>query len=124
MTVDVFVPGLRLPVLNDTLGMHRMKLHRIAKKQKCTVALLAIGPINQALRAGKLRGPLVVTITRYSPGKPDDDGAVGSGKWVRDSIAKLLGVDDGDPRVTWKVQCSREKPSGNRYAVAIRIEEV
>jgi hypothetical protein len=65
--------------------------------------------------------PLVVTMIRCSPGTCDDDGAVGAMKSVRDEIAKFLGVDDADPRITWRVE--QERVPRNRAGVVVRIEE-
>jgi hypothetical protein len=40
--------------------------------------------------------PMVVTLNRLSAGTMDDDGLRSSLKYVRDAVAKWLGVDDGD----------------------------
>ncbi len=48
--------------------------------------------------------PLVVTMTRVAPSSGlDSDNMVGSMKHVRDAIAGVLGIDDKDPRVEWRV---------------------
>ena len=67
--------------------------------------------------------PLKVTITRIAPGKLDDDNLTGSAKHVRDGIADALGIDDGDPRITWVVE--QAKFTGTHrggYSCAVRIE--
>ncbi len=64
--------------------------------------------------------PLLVTMTRCSVGTLDDDGAVGSMKNVRDEIASWLGINDNDPRVTWKV--GQRKVSRKEAGTLIRIE--
>jgi hypothetical protein len=48
------------------------------------------------VRACKMRPPFEVEIVRVGPVHMDSDNVVGSAKHVRDTIAKLLGVDDGD----------------------------
>jgi hypothetical protein len=48
--------------------------------------------------------PVRVTLTRCSVGMLDDDNAVGAMKAVRDEVAAWLGIDDRDPRVTWRVE--------------------
>lgn len=66
--------------------------------------------------------PLVVTIVRVAPRKLDDDNLAISGKHVRDGIADYLGVDDGDPRITWRYEQAQGEPG--QYATRIQIEEV
>jgi len=63
--------------------------------------------------------PVVVTITRLAPRKLDDDNAIAGCKSVRDAIAECLGVDDADPRVTWRYAQEKSKT----YAVRIEIVE-
>ncbi len=64
--------------------------------------------------------PVVVTLTRCSPGTLDDDNAVGAMKAVRDEVAAWLGVDDRDPRVTWKVKQARMPKL--RSGTIVRVE--
>ncbi len=63
---------------------------------------------------------LVTTITRIAPCKLDSDNAVGAAKHVRDAVAKVLGVDDRDERVEWRVE--QRKGGVREYAVRIDIE--
>lgn len=58
---------------------------------------------------GALRGldaplalPLVVTLTRIGARRLDGDNLQGALKGVRDGVAGFLGVDDADPRITWR----------------------
>lgn len=46
--------------------------------------------------------PLVVLLTRESVRSLDCDAVPASMKAVRDEIATWLGVDDADPRITWR----------------------
>lgn len=64
-------------------------------------------------------GALVVTLTRQAPRLMDDDNSVSALKSVRDEVAHLLRLDDGDPRLQWRY-AQRKGPWG----VEIRIEEV
>lgn len=61
--------------------------------------------------------PLVVTLTHSGP-KMDDDNLARAFKAVRDELAGLIGVDDGDGRVEWKYE-QHAGPNG----IAVRIEE-
>lgn len=48
--------------------------------------------------------PCTITLTRVSPAtRPaDDDNLAGACKHLRDGIADRIGIDDGDPRLTWQ----------------------
>ena len=62
--------------------------------------------------------PLVVTLTRRSPRRLDEgDNLAAALKHVRDGVADCLGIDDGDPRVEYRVE-QRKGPWG----IEIRIE--
>ena len=65
--------------------------------------------------------PCDVTITRIAPKRLDDDNLVGSAKAVRDEIAALLGVDDADESVTFRVMQTKGEP--RTYGVWIDIKE-
>jgi hypothetical protein len=65
--------------------------------------------------------PLDVTITRIAPRGLDDDNNVRACKAVRDQVAAWLGVDDRDPRVTWRYGQERGKP--RTYGVKITWKE-
>ena len=72
---------------------HWSKTHRRATIEKTTTWAIGLS----ALRRGPDMGPpYAVTITRVGPARMDSDNAIGAAKHVRDTIAKLLGVDDGD----------------------------
>lgn len=95
-TVTLRLP-LRLVNINNTRE-HHMVLHRRESRHR----FLARVTLEQATR--EARRWLVaskVTITRVAPRKMDDDGCVASAKSVRDGVADALGVDDGDPSITW-----------------------
>jgi hypothetical protein len=86
--VVVELPGLRLVnPLNNRQGWRAVSVR--GRREKAAVAAALRGRKPPAL-------PVVVTITRVSPGRLDDDGATASAKHVRDAVAGWLGVDDGD----------------------------
>ena len=62
------------------------------------------------------RGPMVVTLTKLGGKKLDTDNLAGSMKAIRDQIAALLGIDDGDDRLTWQYG---QSPGGE---VGVRVE--
>ncbi len=113
--IEVPVLGLKTVSEQNMRENWRARARR-TKYQKQTV-LLVLGT-HPSARTAMQYAPLRVTMTRVSPGPGlDSDGAVASQKHVRDAVAKVLGVDDGDARVSWHVQ-QRKGP----WAVEIRIE--
>ena len=71
----------------------------------------------------RLKGPLVVCLTRLSPRELDDDGAAAALKSVRDGVADALGIDDRDPRVVWLVDQQKQKAKGVRVEIWTTKEE-
>ncbi|HEX8914396.1 MAG TPA: hypothetical protein VF796_18760, partial [Humisphaera sp.] len=61
--------------------------------------------------------PVRVTLTRIAPERTDPDNLGAGFKAVQDAVAKVLNVDDGDPRVTW-VYDQEHQPRGR----SVRIE--
>lgn len=67
--------------------------------------------------------PVHVHLTRISPGKLDSGNLEGSFKYVQDSVAKFLGVDDGDEkRVSWSYAQERAKGYNVRIEFYRRAE--
>lgn len=58
-----------------------------------------------------------IALTRVGPREMDDDNVAGALKAIRDEIAKQLGVDDRDKRVTWTYHQVK-----GPYAVRIAID--
>lgn len=61
-----------------------------------------------------VRLPCTVQLTRVSPGRPLDahDNLQGALKVLVDELARLLGVDDADPRLTWLQPLQERGPWG------------
>jgi len=96
--------GRRVPVVR----MARQRKEREAVQQAWMVA---------RLHRAAVELPAVVTITRVGPRRVDDDNLGGMAKTVRDEVARLMGVDDGDARVAWLY---RQSPGP--YGVRISIQ--
>lgn len=64
--------------------------------------------------------PAIVTLTRIAPRELDDDNLRGALKAARDGVADAFGIDDRDPRVSWRY--GQRRGSKGQYAVEIRIE--
>lgn len=66
----------------------------------------------------KMANNLIVTLTRYSSGSLDPfDNLPSSLKNCVDGVADALGIDDRDPRVTWKAE--QEKAPRGCFGVRI-----
>lgn len=118
----VHVLGLRTP--NPLNGSHRhwATKAKLRKGQRETAYMVAVtlGPVR--LIRGLSKGvpwKAIVTITRVAPSRGLDphDGLGASLKGVVDGVADALGVDDRDPRVTWRFE-QRRGP----WAVEIEVE--
>lgn len=93
------------------------KAKRVRKHRRSAAwALQATWPLLNDARPAL---PCVVTLTRLAPRQLDDDNLAGGFKAVRDGVADWLGIDDRDPRVTWRY--AQERAKG--YACRIEIEE-
>ncbi len=112
--IDVAIPGLRLGRGQNAREHHFARSKRVAH-EKNVVTLVLRGTVARTMMAV---APLSVTITRVAPSRGlDDDNAVSSAKAVRDAVAGVLGIDDGDERVDWLVTQER-----GPWATRIRIE--
>lgn len=65
--------------------------------------------------------PTAVKLTRVAPRALDGDNLQGALKAVRDGVADALGIDDGDPSVTWSYAQCRGKP--REYAVIVEVSD-
>lgn len=61
--------------------------------------------------------PVRIALTRIGPRFLDSDNVQGALKAIRDEVAKQLGLDDGDERLTWAYSQERGK-----YGVRVVIE--
>lgn len=64
---------------------------------------------------------LAVTFVAFVRRLRDDDNLTGGLKFLRDSVAHSLGIDDADPRVIW--QCRQVETRGAEGTL-VRIEEI
>lgn len=117
---------INIPRLHIKNGCN-LREHWAARAKRVKKERNAVGwaLASQQWKAGGGRGlvrgpglPAVVTLTRLAPRQLDSDNAVAGFKAVRDAIAEFFGVNDNDPRVTWRY--AQEKAKG--YACRIEIE--
>ena len=103
-------------------GHWAVKARRVAAQRQQTAAWLAGYRIHLLLVGLEVRdqgGRLRVTLTRIGRRKFDSDGAVASLKAVRDEVARLLGVDDGNDRIDWRYEQELGSPSNPGVVVEI-----
>jgi hypothetical protein len=105
---------IELPLRIDSVANKREHWATKARRTKQhRLAALAVAPHPL---------PCVVTMIRVAPRKLDGDNLQSGFKALRDGIADRLGVDDADPRVTWKYDQVRGR--AKEYAARVKIEEV
>ena len=124
---SVFVPVHLVSEANQR-EHHQMKARRVAAQRfvtRVSVRDLSGDPAMFYLFGAVEEGRLLVKITRCEPRSLDSDNLAGAAKAVRDELAKLLDIDDKDPRVRWVVdQCkpTKEKADGT-YVEMLRVTE-
>lgn len=108
---------LTLPLRIESVANKRE--HWGAKAERTRKQRAAAGVIQKHLLPPL---PVTVTLTRIAPKRLDSDNNISGCKALRDGIADRLGVNDNDPRVTWRYEQERGEPK--EYAVRIEIEEL
>lgn len=90
-------------------GKHRLSVSRVF-----ATCLPLLAPYAAALHAGER---VRVAIVRVGGRRMDDDNLRIAAKWVRDTVALFLGVDDGDPRLRWEYDQSPGPVHGVRLVI-------
>ena len=106
------ITGLRL-VSRANSRRHWRTVHADDKRTRAAVHAL----LSSSLSPWEHVVPREIIIDRHGPRLLDDDNLAGSGKAVRDAIARFFGVDDG-PRgpMRWRYEQTQGK-----YGVAITL---
>lgn len=107
--------SLELPL--RTKSMANARLHWAAKARIVKAERQAVALMCKAITPALV--PCAVRLTRTSPGELDDDNLRGALKAVRDELARLLGIDDRDPRVRWFY--AQAKGKRGQYAVGVEV---
>lgn len=95
----------------------------VKAKRKTAQQVEMIVTLRNVLRQSpKVAFPCVVRLTRIGARRMDSDNLANGFKAVRDAIASVLGIDDGDPRITF--QYDQEVIGKRQYAVKVQIQEV
>lgn len=106
---------------NDRHGHRYAAAAARAKEREATFgALHAYAGLGAQALARELaaRRPLVVTLTRCSPGTLDDDNLVASLKGVRDEVARWIGIDDRHRDRVLYTYAQARAPWGVRVQIA------
>jgi hypothetical protein len=124
-------PGIlvRIPIrtknpLNGACGNSRLAAvirARDRAKQRDVTLLIVVAALHARGLEGPELVPATVTFTRVSAGRLDDDGLAASLKGPRDSIAKALGVNDGD-REAIRFRYAQRRGPQRKFEVEILIE--
>ena len=113
--IVVELPGLHL-IAETNDHEHWRKRQKRAQTHNVT----AWAAVTKAIGRKRVEYPLSVTIVRIAPRRLDQgDNEQSSGKFVRDGIARALGINDNDPRVVWRVV---QEQRAKTYGVRIEIE--
>lgn len=87
-----FTMPLRL-VAEVNAREHWRARHKRSQMQHMTTTAIGLAALR---RVAQMSPPYHVSIVRVGPRRMDMDNVIGSAKHVRDAVAKLLDVDDGD----------------------------
>jgi hypothetical protein len=87
---EVIIPGLRLVTLSNGPAFVKFQKAKVSREHHDRVAPI----LNTRAVRCPLHPPLTVTITRGAPSMMDSDNATSSAKFVRDAVAKYLGIND------------------------------
>lgn len=113
--MDFYVPIKTVSEANQREHWAVKHKRKLAQQEAVTVVM------QNYLRRQKVSLPCTVKFTRIGPRKLDTDNLAGAFKAIRDAVARRLGVDDGDDRVTWEYD---QKPTGNIvYGVKVEISQ-
>ena len=103
-----------------TVSEANIRVHWAVRAKRVKAQRLAVSMVLGSRRSLIDRPPYVVTLCRVAPSKGlDTDNLCSSLKASRDAVAAILGIDDGDARITWRYAQRRGKPK--EYAVEILI---
>ena len=103
---------IKLPsLLNLRMSWRAMKQLKTAQKEATAICMMKAKETETVPPM-----PVTVVITRNGPRALDDDNLTGACKYVRDTIADILGIDDGSDEYTWVC-----KQRIGRYGVDVDI---
>ena len=111
--VALDLPGLKLVSRSNAREYWRARYNR--DQAEAAQVRLAWTGVN--LRDWQPPLPIIITMLRMGGRPMDDDNLAGAFKAVRDALAALLGVDDGNPGVAWKCRQTASAEPGVRVTI-------
>lgn len=120
---DGMIYEFEIPVRTVSEANMREHWGRKAERTRNIRAVVAIVMRQPTVmpKAGWTPLPKTITMTRIAPRMFDSDNSIRALKAVRDEIAKQIGIDDGDDRLTWRYE--QRKGKVREHSVIVRIEE-
>lgn len=119
--MKIHIPGMKLASTNQLLNEHWSARNARIKQHDRIIRIY--------WRKERIETPLpcVITLTRISPARYDDDNLQGAFKSIRDTIAQILlgkkkGIADNDPRINWKYD--QRKGAPKEYAIEITVAQL
>ena len=80
-----------------------------AKNQRGLARLLTKSEVNKRGPINTGSNTISIELRRFGPRMLDSDNLAGACKAIRDGIADGIGINDGDPRITWTYTQERSK---------------
>ncbi len=111
---------IRLNIRTESEANVREHWATKARRVKYQRSSVAFEMLSRRISGATVAFPATVTLTRIAPRMLDDDNLARSFKAIRDEVANCLGLDDRDPRISWRYGQRRGLPK--EYAVEIAIE--
>lgn len=122
MSLSITIPNLQLVSEANRSREHwAIKRERVKSQRQKVREAFASACVSHAAAS---RDPVKITLTRHCPHHHrihDDDNLVSAFKAVRDEVAHQLGMDDGDPTLTWV--CRQEFSLLAPPSVTVTVED-
>jgi hypothetical protein len=98
---------------------HWRTVRKRSREQQAVVSMLLRPELTRYCIESPRTRPCVVTLTRIASRRLDGDNLQGAFKAIRDSVARCLGVDDGEACVSWEYA---QEFASKRCAIRVEID--
>jgi hypothetical protein len=117
-----WVLPLHLEPVTNNGAIKRQMIGRAGKHRRAVARAFAgcLGDLVPFAKAAQARHPVECRLVRLARGQMDDDNLKITAKWVRDTVAMFLGVDDGPKGpVVWSYCQERSQRCGLRIELRL-----